>query len=106
MKYLPLFLLLSLGCITIERPIVVEPHRCECERSAIDKLVEGWDDADTGTYMPIILEPEPASEIYKCSFCNDWFQRPTGGFTSSTCAVYHTDGHCHYNDTPLEKRDE
>ena len=30
MRYLPLLLLLSLGCITIERPLVIEPQRCEC----------------------------------------------------------------------------
>ncbi len=41
MKYLPLFLLLSLGCITIERPVIVEPQRCECVCPEEDSCPDG-----------------------------------------------------------------
>ncbi len=36
-----LLLLLSLSCITIERPIVVEPQRCECVCPAENSCPEG-----------------------------------------------------------------
>ncbi len=102
MKYYLILLLLivSCSCITIERPIVVEPtkpHECGCI-DGNDGNITRYDGTETTNTIPKRTIPVGA---WRCSICDELFEIREGS-TFSTCAVHHTDGHCHYNDTLIE----